>query len=262
MEWDPGPPSATLAILELAPLTEYKGFPKRFRLEWGPIYYRGRLDGTARVLVIGQDPSADENVARRVLVGTAGQRVQGFLRKVGITRSYAIVNASLYSIYGQFDAEMKSMLNRPAIKAWRNSLLDHLATPNIQAIVAFGKAAQFVIDSWPGADAFKSNGRIFLLQHPTARVPAQLSKSWNKALPAILSVLPPDPDGVVDLTPYSLDGFSETDLARIPLRDFGFGAQEWMGTGDMATRIKPKQKKLATPPSRSAILWEAQGDLG
>lgn len=262
MEWDPGPPSAALAILEQAPLTEYKGFPKRFRLEWGPIYYRGRLDETARVLVIGQDPSADENVARRVLVGTAGQRIQGFLGKVGITRSYAIVNASLYGIYGQFNTEMKSILDRPAIKDWRNSFLDHLATPNIQAIVAFGKAAQYVIDAWPGADAFKSNGRIFLLQHPTARAPAPLSKSWNKVLPAIHAALPPDPDGVVDLTPYALEGFIETDLARIPLRDFGFGAQEWMGTGDMATRIKPKQKTLVTPPSRSAILWEALKDIG
>jgi hypothetical protein len=28
----------------------------QFRTEWGPIFHRGRLDGSARVLVIGQDP--------------------------------------------------------------------------------------------------------------------------------------------------------------------------------------------------------------
>jgi pterin-4a-carbinolamine dehydratase len=61
-------------------------------MNWGPIYYRGRLDGSAKVIVIGQDPAADENVARRILVGSAGQRVQGFLRKLGINRSYVIVN--------------------------------------------------------------------------------------------------------------------------------------------------------------------------
>ena len=27
-----------------------------FRTEWGPIFHRGRLDGSARVLCIGQDP--------------------------------------------------------------------------------------------------------------------------------------------------------------------------------------------------------------
>ena len=28
-----------------------------FRVEWGPIFHRGRLDGTARLLCIGQDPA-------------------------------------------------------------------------------------------------------------------------------------------------------------------------------------------------------------
>ena len=37
----------------------------RFRVEWGPIFHRGRLDGTARVLVIGQDPAAHEAIGCR-----------------------------------------------------------------------------------------------------------------------------------------------------------------------------------------------------
>src|SRR6478609_2370304 len=28
-----------------------------FRTEWGPVFHRGRLDGSARVLVLGQDPA-------------------------------------------------------------------------------------------------------------------------------------------------------------------------------------------------------------
>lgn len=72
----------------------------KFRTEWGPMFHRGRLDGTARVLVIGQDPAQHENILRRVLVGEAGQRVQGFLCKIGIDRSYVIINAFLYSVYG------------------------------------------------------------------------------------------------------------------------------------------------------------------
>src|ERR671919_314137 len=75
--------------------------PKDFRVEWGPIFHRGRLDGSARVVVIGQDPGAHESIARRILVGEAGQRVQGFLAKLGIEKSYVLVNAFLYSVYGQ-----------------------------------------------------------------------------------------------------------------------------------------------------------------
>lgn len=73
---------------------------KRFRVEWGPIFHRGRLDGSARVLVIGQDPAAHEAVARRNLCGVAGHRVQGFLAKLGIDRSYCMINSFLYSLYG------------------------------------------------------------------------------------------------------------------------------------------------------------------
>ena len=50
-----------------------------FRVEWGPVFHRGRLDGSARVLIIGQDPATHEAICRRILVGEAGQRIQGFL---------------------------------------------------------------------------------------------------------------------------------------------------------------------------------------
>ena len=30
--------------------------PDDFRLEWGPVFHRGRLDGHARIVVVGQDP--------------------------------------------------------------------------------------------------------------------------------------------------------------------------------------------------------------
>jgi uracil-DNA glycosylase len=49
--------------------------PEQFRFEWGPIFHRGRLDGSARVLVIGQDPAQHETVVRRILVGEAWRRV-------------------------------------------------------------------------------------------------------------------------------------------------------------------------------------------
>src|SRR3954462_1217971 len=88
-----------------------------FRTEWGPIFHRGRLDGSARVLIIGQDPGQHENVLRRILVGEAGRRVQGFLAKVGITQSYVTINALLYSVYGSNGAKYVA---KPQSRAYRN----------------------------------------------------------------------------------------------------------------------------------------------
>src|SRR5437899_1259577 len=92
-EFDPGPTSAFATHWDNRP--SYNSVKARFRMNWGPICYRGRLDGSAKVIIIGQDPAADENVARRILVGSAGQRVQGFLRKLGINKSYVMVNTFL-----------------------------------------------------------------------------------------------------------------------------------------------------------------------
>ena len=73
-------------IFAAAPLAAYTDHPSgRFRMDFGPVYYRGRLDDTARILLVGQDPSTDELLGHRILVGDAGQRVQGLLRKIGIT---------------------------------------------------------------------------------------------------------------------------------------------------------------------------------
>lgn len=258
LEWDPGPSVNIKAVFELAPHDEYKKKPKQFRLEWGPLYYRGRTDGSARVLIIGQDPAADEDVARRILVGTAGQRVQGYLSKLGITSSYIMINSFLYSIYGQFTKDLRDFMDSPAVKQWTNQLLDSLATPKIEAILAFGKAAQHMVENWPGAATFKAQDRIFGLVHPTATLQS-VFESWNANLTNLANKLSHDPDGTVDTTPYTGTKFKKTEMPRIPLHDLGFGAPDWMGTGDMAMRLKKNgtiPKKAKTTPT---ILWFALG---
>ena len=99
-DFDPGYVRAPYRRL-VADFPDESAYPtKHFRVEWGPIFHRGRLDGTARVLVIGQDPAAHESIARRILVGEAGQRAQGLLARLGIDRSYVFVNTFLYSVFG------------------------------------------------------------------------------------------------------------------------------------------------------------------
>src|SRR5438874_310941 len=100
--YDPGPPAAWEAIFAGAPLNVYKQ-NARCRTEFSPVYYRGRLDGSSRILVMGQDPATDEILAQRILVGDAGQLVQGLLKKLGIWQSYTMFNTFLYGIRGQFD---------------------------------------------------------------------------------------------------------------------------------------------------------------
>src|SRR3954467_12556923 len=125
MDFDPGPVSEPFATLvREAPAGDVYP-PSDFRVEWGPIFHRGRLDGTARILVVGQDPGQHESVARRILVGEAGQRVQAFLRKLGIDRSYVMVNAYLSSVYGQRAGERHAVA--PAIAAYRRRWLDAIA---------------------------------------------------------------------------------------------------------------------------------------
>lgn len=76
-DFDPGygtEPFATLATS--FPANASDEYPAAdFRTEWGPIFHRGRLDGSARILAIGQDPGSTENVLRRILVGEAGPAV-------------------------------------------------------------------------------------------------------------------------------------------------------------------------------------------
>ena len=120
--------------------------PNQFRVEWGPIFHRGRLDGSARVLVIGQDPAQHETVIRRTLVGEAGRRVQGFLAKLGITRSYVFINTYLYSVYGSVKTKTRK---EPTLIDYRNRWLNALLLGHqVEGVLALGQAADEAWQFW------------------------------------------------------------------------------------------------------------------
>src|SRR3954452_4792407 len=126
--------------------TLVRGYPEadvypsnQFRVEWGPIFHRGRLDGSARVLIIGQDPAQHETIVRRCLVGEAGRRVQGLLAKLGITTSYVLINTFLYSVYGSAKAKTR---RDPRLIAYRNRWLDPLLVDRkVEGVFALGQLA-------------------------------------------------------------------------------------------------------------------------
>lgn len=229
-----------------------------FRVEWGPIFHRGRLDGSARVLVIGQDPATHETISRRILVGEAGQRAQGLLAHLGITRSYVFINAFLYSVYGQSGGTRH--IDDPGITEYRNRWIDALVKDQrIEAIISLGQLADKAYQAWrttPSGAA--SQAAYATVRHPTypesasasgtitkAEAFQRLCDSWNTALDALHGVV--TPDLAVPLTHYG-STITREDLAPIPDVDLPAGLPPWMGGLDAwAARTGPDaQKKRAT----------------
>lgn len=232
LEHDPGPDVEWSAFFATAPLATYRAHPNEFRLDFGPVYYRGRLDGTARVLIVGQDPAPNELVGHRAFVGTSGQRVQGFLRKLGIRRDYLMINTFLYPVFGQFAGTLAQLSQEASILGFRNALLDRIADRNpLEAVIAVGSAAQDAVQRWPGSAALP--GRH--ITHPSAWDEAALLASWNQGLDALRSIVEPQAGAAIDNTSYGSE-FTEADLEPIPRRDLPFGVPEWLGAGDHATR--------------------------
>ncbi|HEY2638213.1 MAG TPA: uracil-DNA glycosylase family protein [Solirubrobacteraceae bacterium] len=212
--------------------------PADFRVEWGPIFHRGRVDGSARVLILGQDPGPHESAARRILVGEAGQRVQGLLAKLGIERSYVAVNTFLYSVYGQSGGERHA--DDDAIAAYRHRWLDALvATGGVEAVIAFGHLADRAFGAWratPASAAFA--GHYEHLTHPTqpeasshdpatqAAAMATMLAQYNDALPRLHAAIA-HPDVDRPLVPYG-DALTDADHAEIPADDLPAGIPAWM----------------------------------
>jgi hypothetical protein len=226
--FDKGPTASWAKKFFDAPRQHYINHPSgRFRTEFGPVYYRGRLDNNVKLLIVGQDPSTDEILAQRNLVGSSGQRVQRLLNKIGITKSYVMFNTFLYGIHGQMDGAMNAIAVEPSILNYRNSLLAKIsAGSTIQAIISFGNGADLAIANWPARPA---GVPWFQLTHPSAQDNLVLA-NWNKQLNNLHAAITPDNAGLVDMTPYGAS-FGVKDAADIPREDLPFGLADWHGTG-------------------------------
>ncbi|MFL6696817.1 MAG: uracil-DNA glycosylase family protein [Vitreoscilla sp.] len=214
-----------------------------FRSLWGPIFYRGRANGTARLLVIGQDPAQTEAVTRRILCGQAGRRAQGFVEKLGYTKHYLMINAFAYAIYNQ-DMALPH-LNDPAIQAYRHQWLEAaFASGTIEAVVTFGTPA---FNAWTAFKATPAGQEVTAVHHralhPTADKPGgpitrkDLLDNWNVALQSLHASIQ-HPDVVKPLVPYGAD-FTPGELPEIPSLDLPMGLQKWMRTTDFWASMSP-----------------------
>ncbi len=247
-----------------------------FRVEWGPIFHRGRLDGTAKLLVLGQDPAVAETVTRRILVGVAGQRTQGLLARLGLTRSYVMVNTFLYSVYGQGSGN--AHIKDDAIATYRNSWLDTIVSHNdIAAIITLGTLATTAYRRWLASGA-EFAGHHAAVLHPTypesasaagqvtlADATKRLLADWNEALPALIAAIT-HPDEPAPGTPYGTT-FTDADMPPIPPDDLPTGIPAWMRSArDWASRNGPdadtKRATITVEVPPAARPWLTQPHLG
>jgi uracil-DNA glycosylase len=214
----------------------------QFRLEWGPIFHRGRLDGSARVLIIGQDPAQHETIVRRVLVGEAGRRVQGFLAKLGITTSYVLINTFLYSVFGFVKAVTRKS---PALVRYRNQWIDAaMISARIEAVLALGTAAAEAWQLWKATPAGQASQVPFApITHPTqpessanndntkkALATKRMLANWNVGLQTLSPAIA-HPDVPVPLKLYG-ETWADGDRLPIPEGDFPAGLPAWMHEQD------------------------------
>lgn len=230
--FDPGPPPSWRDRFAGAPLGAYHSRPDLFRLDFGPVFYRDRLDGTARLLVLGQDLSVNEILARRIFVGQSGQRLQGLLAKLGVVSSYLMLNTFLFSIFGQFGGDNQRLSGTDPILGHRNTLLDMAAETNpLQVVLTVGSAARHALDRWPGVGALP---RVHIL-HPSFPDSVSLLDNWNQAVTALRPVVTPDDDQF--LGPAYGSQFTPGEVVAIPRRDLPFGLPDWHGVGDHGRRV-------------------------
>ena len=228
--------------------------PNDFYVEWGPVFHRGRLDGTARVLILGMVPTQLELITRRILMGDAGQRVQGFLAKLGLIKSYVMINTFIYSIANSKAPGIYQ--DHPAIAAYRHAWIDALITPDVDAVIGLGARADAAFTLWRKTSKGQSfSGTYVNIVHPTqpesaahgnparlASATAALLDNWNAALEVLHRHIR-SPDRVVKLVPYQ-NGFAADDILPIPRFDLPVGTPAWMSeTGLWATR--PTGDRLA-----------------
>jgi uracil-DNA glycosylase len=237
-----------------------------FRWHHGPMFFRGRLDGSARVLVVGQEGAQDESLSHRSFTGGTGARLQYLLRFLGFDRSYLFLNSFVYPIFGQYTQDLRPLAQDPRspIAAHRNRIFDKAVIDgDVRLVIAVGRAAKESVATWIGAHggtadpelldaaslgSLPDRVRAVGVLHPgsasgsTATIKADFARAighvtdWLQADPGWL---PADTGVARDLTapfPYS-------SLAS-PFRDFPFGTCPRLGSGGTSSNRSDGQRSI------------------
>ena len=252
IEFDKGPTASMANLLMDHP--DYTPVKEFFWFNWGPTFYRGRLDKTARILCVASDPGPTERIPGRSLIGNAGQRVQGFLSKIGINKSYVCLNGFIYSLRPSHLSDGIKLLSDEAHTTWRNKVFDAATGPKLQAIVAFGDVAKKTVDLWTG----KSDIPVFKTYHPSYRNGDEvITADWNRVITELRAIVTKDTGGDNTLPLYG-DKFVEDDYAPIPSRDLPFGAAPFLGDEHWLRTTSRGMNSVSRPAGDDFTLtWKA-----
>lgn len=132
---------------------------EKFRWEFGPMWYRGRLTPeSVKVFIVGQEGAQDENISNRAFTGSTGTRVQKFLNHLGIYRSYLFLNTFVYTINGQLEEDPKfkwiEQGEGSPIVEYRHKLFDNMLETNSQTVALFmgvGRGGKASLATWINA---------------------------------------------------------------------------------------------------------------
>jgi hypothetical protein len=160
------------------------------------------------------------------------------MAKLGITRSYLLVNTFLYSVYGSPGGDAN--VTDPNIAAYRHRWLDAVFAANqIEAVIALGQLADTAWMTWKAtANGEKVSPAYQHVTHPTepesssggnnAKLAAAITamlENWNQALAQLHPLA--NPDATVPLVPYGA-AFKPAERIEIPEFDVPAGLPEWM----------------------------------
>jgi hypothetical protein len=164
------------------------------------------------------------------------------LAKLGITRSYVLINTYLYSVYGS--VKVKTRKN-PSLIDYRNRWLNALLVGSqVEAVLALGHAANEAWQFWKATPAAQTvNVAYAAVTHPTqpessskgdkaklAAATKKLLQNWNAAL-QVLSPSVRHPDASTPLVLYG-ESWVNADRVGIPESDFPAGLPTWMHEND------------------------------
>jgi len=271
-DYDPGPAQNSGWPELFASTPNYRALGKAvtgkeaFRWHFGPMFYRGRLDGSARVLLIGQEGAQDESLSHRSFTGGTGARMQHLLNHIGITRSYLFLNTFVYPIFGQYTDTLRQLAQNPIspIVIHRNALFDKVADGTLELVIAVGEAAKESVVTWiesHGGHADPANLHLASCGAPLAGVrflgvlhPGGITaggggaikadfirainqiRTWSTADP---SWLPPDPGATRDLSTTFTYGSDPS-----PYADFPYGTSPRLGRGATSSNRGDNQRSI------------------
>jgi uracil-DNA glycosylase len=163
-QYDPGPEKGSEWAKLFASTPNYRGIGdsviggsgEKFRWQFGPMWYRGRLgENEVKVFVVGQEGAQDENVSNRAFTGSTGTKTQNFLNTMGIRHSYLFLNTFVYTINGQLSSDPKfkwlEQGKGSPIVEYRHKLFDQMAKTNkdsLALLMGVGSGGKASLMSW------------------------------------------------------------------------------------------------------------------